>query len=188
MRIIQLHQSLHGRHFQKMLAQHCYRLPTKLREGNVFSHVCLSFCSQVAGSPHPSSPVQGFSLAPPRHLQLRPHYTRIPIPPFKFVPYKAQTVGKRAVNTLLKCLLVRIKIQHKDKEALPGRITDTVESRNDSENDTDPNVCPSCSTLGTSYTVSPASFTCGLGRPSVNSTRLKNIPRLFISYARLTDA
>ena len=27
---------------QKMLAQHFYRMPTKLLEGNVFSHVCLS--------------------------------------------------------------------------------------------------------------------------------------------------
>ena len=40
------------------LTSHCYTLvsyyhpPTKLREGNVFSRVCLSFCSQGVGGPH----------------------------------------------------------------------------------------------------------------------------------------
>ena len=27
----------------------CYRLPTKFREGNVFSHVCLSVCLLTVG-------------------------------------------------------------------------------------------------------------------------------------------
>ena len=64
-----------------------YRPPTKLREGNVFSRVCLSVCLSVQ-----EVPVQGPNLS---HLGI-----------FELVHYEAQTFGKRAVGIRLKCLLV----------------------------------------------------------------------------------
>ena len=46
----------------------CHWLPTKLREGNVFSHVCLSICLERVHVQGPNWPLDISKL-----LQLRPH-------------------------------------------------------------------------------------------------------------------
>ena len=83
-----------------------YRSPTKLRESNVFSRVCLSF--------HRGIPVQ--SVPPSRLLELGPHCTGIPPSPQLRVPYQYWhlVVGrqKQAVRILLGCFLVLIMIGH----------------------------------------------------------------------------
>ena len=40
-----------GTHPTGMHSCYCYHLPMELREGNVFSCVCLSFCLSSVGSP-----------------------------------------------------------------------------------------------------------------------------------------
>ena len=63
-----------------------YLPPTKLRKDNVFSRVCLSFCSQEEESLY-------WALA-------------LTVPDmFNLVHYKACTVDKRAVGIRLKCLM-----------------------------------------------------------------------------------
>ena len=70
-----------------------YRLPTKLRESNVFSRMCLSLCLFTEGVG--SCTVQfGLYCTPPR-----PDI-------FKLVPYEACTASKRAVGILLECFFV----------------------------------------------------------------------------------
>ena len=48
---------------------HCYSPPTKLREGNVFSCVCLSFCPPpsptIQGPPTPALPLLHHQQGPP---------------------------------------------------------------------------------------------------------------------------
>ena len=70
----------------------CYRPPTKLQEGNVFSRVCL-FRRGISDTPS----VQGPSARP------RPHSSS---DMFKIVHYEALSLVKRAVGILLKDLLV----------------------------------------------------------------------------------
>ena len=71
---------------------HHYLLPSKLRESNVFSHVCLSFfCPHGGGVPTAQDPSR---------------FLHRPLDKFKLVHYEARTVGKRAVGILLECFLV----------------------------------------------------------------------------------
>ena len=90
-----------------LLSQMYYLPQTNLWEVNVYSRVCLSFCSPGVGG---ESRYRTFP--PPRdrlkHVQLRLHYTGTPIflDRFKLVHWEEQTVCKRAVGIPLKCLLV----------------------------------------------------------------------------------
>ena len=89
-----------------------YRLPTKLREGNVFSHVCPSMSYSVnldlivqgphSPPPPPPRPPEMFKL-----VQNRPLCTGRSLPEiFKLDLYESRTAGKRAVGFQQKCLIV----------------------------------------------------------------------------------
>ena len=54
--------------------KHIYRPPTKLREGNVFSHVCPSFCPQMGGGARRGVPCDQYSWC------FGPHHTGTPQP------------------------------------------------------------------------------------------------------------
>ena len=115
---------------------HYYHLSTKLREGNAFSCVCLSFCLSTGGgqgpfNPHDCTPPPNLyrTLSPPRHVQLvqfgihctgTPPYGRVQtcstwtslyrgpllLDMFKLVHYKTRTVGEWTVDIRLKYLLL----------------------------------------------------------------------------------
>ena len=110
-------------------------LPTKLRECNVLSQVCLSTrgipCHHYPWyiEPRPTGtpplyrapalpPVQGF----PRHVQTSSRWTslcRNPLDIFKLVHYEARMVGKRVVGVLLECFLVfKVTMSNKNKDSL----------------------------------------------------------------------
>ena len=79
-----------------------YHLPTKLHEGNVFSHVCLSFCHSVHRGSHVThGPAQGPLCPGPL-----PPCTWTPPDIFKLVHYETRMVGQRAIRILLECFLV----------------------------------------------------------------------------------
>ena len=94
-----------------------YRPPTKLRQGNVVSRVCSTFCPQGwVTCDHYSSlyrtPPQSW---PPQHETslYRDTPLALALPPamalpdmLKLVHYEACTVDKRAVRILLECFLV----------------------------------------------------------------------------------
>ena len=100
----------------------CYRPPTKLRKGNVFSRVCLSTTrgggfyvpiTRDAYRPPPlTGPVPGPSVykgSQTRHLVHGPSTSSPKQEPpdiFKLFHYEAHTVGKRVVGILLECFLV----------------------------------------------------------------------------------
>ena len=72
-----------------------YRPKTKLREGTVFSCVCLSFCLPTGEVPvHGPSPAA--SPTPPQYM-------------FKLVHYEARTVKRQAVGIQPKCFLENSK-------------------------------------------------------------------------------
>ena len=91
-----------------------YHPPTKLREGNVFSRVCVCVCvfsegewdqgPDPATSKAPQSPLQGF--APLGHVQTCSTWTPLPPDIVKLIHYETRTVGERALGILLKCLVV----------------------------------------------------------------------------------
>ena len=93
-----------------------YRLPTKLRDGYVFSRVCLSvilFTGRGIPCDHyPQFIGPHHTVTPPNtHTpDIAPHGTGTPPPPdmFKLVHYAARTVGKRTVGILQECFLVTI--------------------------------------------------------------------------------
>ena len=102
-----------GEQYVRVAGKTFYHPPTKLREGNIFSRVCLSFCPQ--GSPHTgprpwpwppaiTTPYRDFPWpCPPPPLQ----YTVTPHPDiFEVVYYVACTLGKQALDIRLKYLLV----------------------------------------------------------------------------------
>ena len=104
----------------------CYRSPTKLGKGNVFSCVCLSFCLFTGGpykGPWPLSPPHhtGTPSTPTlsQHIQICGTWTspyRDPPPPslemFKFVCCVAHTFfSKQAVGIRLKCLPGKINVK-----------------------------------------------------------------------------
>ena len=93
-----------------------YRLPMKMREGNVFSHACLSvilFTGSQAHSPTPP-PCPGPQSCPlPWRVQTYSNWTSLykdtlPQNVFKIIHYEARTVSKRAVGIRLECLLVYV--------------------------------------------------------------------------------
>ena len=94
---------------------HFYFPPTtKLREGNVFSHVSLSVCLFMGVGPHHTGPqppsLQGFGPVPVQGLALPPwtcsnlfkldlNVQEPPLPDMsKLVHYVAWTVGKQTVG------------------------------------------------------------------------------------------
>ena len=83
-------------------SQHNYRPPTKLREVNVFSHVCLLVSHSV---------LRGIPVRAPAWCPLL--YTPPPPDMFKLAHYGAQTVDKRAVGIpnnsteMLSCLQLK---------------------------------------------------------------------------------
>ena len=80
----------------------------KMRDGNVFSHVCLSFSSRGVPVQGPNSPSVQVLLAnsSPSVQGLSPPAPTRPPDMFKLVHYEAQTVDKWVVGIQLKCLLV----------------------------------------------------------------------------------
>ena len=104
--------------FYLYFAEVFYRSPTKLREGNIFSRVCLSVHSRGSlyrtSAPAPSCTgpwlPQNRALAflSPDMFKLGPHCSGLrPLPnTFKLVHYDIQTIRERAVGIRLKCLLV----------------------------------------------------------------------------------
>ena len=87
----------------------CYRPSTKLREGNVFSHVCLYVCLSV--QPWPLAPPCAWQMVVRTADLFKLDNLRPPIYFFNcwhLVVTKAGMVGKRAVHIILECFLVML--------------------------------------------------------------------------------